>query len=76
MDTCTLITVTTLLLPSCQTEQSCGMTIDGSKKICMSYCRPLPQSYNCVRPDDTTYVWTPQPGQDTIITQDLKGDAR
>jgi hypothetical protein len=68
MDTCTLIVTTTLLSIPCQTEQSCGMTLDGSKQICMSYCRPQPQSYSCKRPDGSEYVWTPGPGEGTIVT--------
>lgn len=70
MDTCTLIMATTLLSIPCPQEQSCSQTIDGSKQICMSYCRPTPQSYDCKRPDGTTYIWTPKPGDGVVISTD------
>lgn len=71
MDTCTLIIATTLLAIPCQTEKSCGVTMDHTKQICTSYCRPQPQSYDCERSDGTKYIWTPQPGEGGVISTDL-----
>lgn len=64
-DTCTLIVVTTLLATPCNTERSCSLTMDQSKQICMSYCKPAPASYNCERPDGSKYIWTPGLGEAT-----------
>lgn len=77
MDVCTLLLSTTLLAIPCSTHQSCGVTLEGSRKICMDYCETPPPQYSCVKPDGTSYIWTPEHGEDTIITTDLKnGRAR
>lgn len=73
MDICTLILSTTL---ACHAQQSCGTTLEGSRKICSSYCAPEPKRYSCIHPDGTSYIWTPEHGEDTVITTDLKSDAR
>jgi hypothetical protein len=67
MDVCTLILGTTLLSVPCQTEKSCSMTMDGKRQICVDYCRPPPNAYDCVRPDGTRYFWKPGPGEDVIL---------
>lgn len=67
MDTCTLIIATTLLAIPCQQERSCSQLADGSKQICSNFCRPQPQSYECVKSDGTKYIWTPSPTEGMVV---------
>lgn len=66
-DICTLVMTTTLLAIPCQTDRQCDQTLDGKRQICTSFCRPQPQSYNCERPDGTSYVWTPSPWEAIVV---------
>ena len=68
MDICTLIFATTLNAVPCQIERQCDTTMDGRRQICTNFCRALPSSYDCERPDGSKYVWTPGPGEATIIS--------
>ena len=67
MDTCTLIIITTLLATPCHSEKRCSFTIDMTKQICTEFCAPAPQSYKCVKPDGSDYIWTPTIQESSVL---------
>ena len=67
MDICTLIIVTTLNAVPCLTVRQCDATMDGGRQNCTNFCRPLPNTYDCERPDGSKYIWTPELGEETVV---------
>ena len=65
MDVCTLIVIYTQTLLACIPPQVCAPSPDGTKTLCQpdysqiqSCNAPPPPTYECRRPDGTSYTYT------------------
>ncbi len=62
MDICTLIIITTTTLQMCWSDNICRASPDGTKQLC-SGAQPIAcggvryPTYDCKRPDGSTYVF-------------------